>query len=82
MAGDFNPDPNYPRMVGNTGWICPVCGAGVNPGESTCPHPHQRSNLPYVTTTFRVPPCDACKNGGICNCVRNDPSWITTTCKT
>ena len=28
------------------GWLCPVCGAGVAPGRSTCDHPAQVEPLP------------------------------------
>lgn len=28
------------------GWICPACGAGVAPGQSTCEHPIRSEPLP------------------------------------
>lgn len=73
----------------NEGWKCPVCGLGVAPGKITCDHGKGALPInPYLplppTITPTNPPwdwpprpiyggCPACRNGGICNCVRPLP---------
>jgi rubrerythrin len=48
--------------VSRRGWICPICGRGINPNERICPYCnsfyyydyHYKINTPYLTTASGV----------------------------
>lgn len=50
MQTEISPMPSYPVVGGKTGWICPVCGRGVNPDMSVCPYCKPYSNTVTCTS--------------------------------
>ena len=51
MQTEISPMPSYPGIGGGkTGWICPVCGRGVNPDISVCPYCKPYSNTITCTS--------------------------------
>ena len=65
-------------MSEDKAWACPSCGRGVAPGVQTCDHGGQALNPFGGPWPFMSPGspllfdgmCNACRNGGVCNCVR------------
>lgn len=43
--------PQYTEKTAKYGWICPVCGVGVNPTEKTCP---KCNSINYTTIATAV----------------------------
>lgn len=64
--------------MGAEGWLCPSCGRGVAPDQKTCDHGMMAALVPPLYAPNTQPKeerhygCNACRQSGICMCVRPD----------
>lgn len=42
---------NYMQIIGNYGWICPICKRVLSPSVIECPH-HNNSDWTLTSTTI------------------------------